>query len=150
MKQVSSCGLELFYFGLFCANSTHFSSLWLMLLLFSSSASVGLFRKGLLALPGKHSNHPHPKNEEEQVELMGWGHLSIPLNSMEENGSFGSTNRCTQQVLGHGTQNFNPGRLLEPQGSHNLFYNKSSTASPAPKSMAIWGEENPMCLLINY
>lgn len=150
MKQVSSCGLELFYFGLFCANSTHFSSLWIMLLLFSSSASVGLFRKGLLALPGKHSNHPQPKNEEEQVEVMGWGHLSFPLNW--HGGEWILWKHKTAAPsrfwdVGHRTSH--TGSFLEPQRSHNLSCNKPSTASSGPKSVVIW-EENPMYLLINY
>lgn len=150
MKQVSSCGLELFYFGLFCANSTHFSSLWLMLPLFSSSASVGLFGKGLSALPGKLSNHPHPKKEEEQVELMGWGHLSIPLSSgVGEWILWEHETDAPSRLWDMGHRAPHIGRLLEPQSSSSLSCNKSSTASSGPESVVIWGEENPMYLLIN-
>lgn len=152
MKRVSSCGLELFYFGLFCANSTHFCSLWLMLLLFSSSASVGLFRKGLLALPGKHSNHPHsPQKMRNSWDGSRAGGISAPhWTDMEENGSFGSTKQmhpAGSGTWGHRTSHFE--RLLEAQSSHNLSWNKSSTTASGSKSMVIW-EENPLYLLINY
>lgn len=162
MKQVSSCGLELFYFGLFCANSTHFSSLWLMLLLFSLSASVGLFRKGLLALPGKHNNHPHPKKWGRASGINGMGPQLGPSQSptglaWRRMDPLEAQNWCTQQVLGHGDTELgvsllsHVGKDLKSQSSHIFSCNKSSsTTASSSKSMVIWGEESPLYLLINY
>lgn len=148
MKQVSSCGLELFYFGLFCANSTHFCSLWLMLLLFSSSASVGLFRKGLSALPGRHSNHPQPKKWGRESGMNGMEpQLGSPQCPTEVTWRRMDPTDTSQQVLGCGDTEL---PILEPQSSHNVSCNKSRTTASGSRSMVIWGEENPLYLLINY